>query len=59
MDTYSEMVADLTARFYAGVTRYTTSGFMRIKLGDALGRRRLAPHIYQTAEEARAHLHDD
>jgi propionate CoA-transferase len=56
LDAYSAMVQDLTDRFYSDVTRYTTSGFLRIKLGDALGRRQLAPHIYESAEEARAHL---
>jgi propionate CoA-transferase len=56
LDTYSAMVQDLTDRFYSGVTRYTTSGFLRVKLGDALGRRQLAPHIYETADEARTHL---
>jgi propionate CoA-transferase len=56
LDGYSAMVQDLTDRFYSGVTRYTTSGFLRVKLGDALGRRQLAPHIYESAEEARAHL---
>jgi propionate CoA-transferase len=56
LDEYSATVQALTDRFYSGVTRYTTSGFLRIKLGDALGRRQLAPHIYETAEEARTHL---
>jgi propionate CoA-transferase len=56
LDAYSAMVQDLTDRFYASVTRYTTSGFLRVKLGEALGRRQLAPHIYESAEEARAHL---
>ena len=59
LDAFSALAADLTERYYAGVTRYTTSGFLRIKLGDALRQRRLAPHIYETAEEARAHLHDE
>jgi propionate CoA-transferase len=59
LDAYSAMVAGLTERFYSGVTRYTTSGFLRVKLGDALGRRAMAPHIYETAAEARAHLHDE
>ena len=58
LDAYSAMVAGLCERFYSSVTRYTTSGFLRVKLGDALGRRNLAPHIYETAAEARAHLHD-
>jgi propionate CoA-transferase len=56
LDEYSEMVRWVTDNFYSTVTRYTTSGFLRVKLGDALGRRQLAPHIYETAAEARQHL---
>jgi propionate CoA-transferase len=56
MDTYSAMVQSLMESYYSDVTRYTTSGFLRVKLGDALGRRQVAPHIYETAAEARAHL---
>ena len=56
LDAYSAMVQELTDRFYSSVTRYTTSGFLRVKLRDALGRRQLAPHIYESADEARAHL---
>jgi propionate CoA-transferase len=59
LDSYSEMVADLSKRFYLSTTRYTTNGFLRVKLGDALNRRRVAPHIYDTSHEARAHLRDD
>ena len=58
LDAYSAMVQDLTDRFYSGVTRYTTSGFLRMKLGEALRRRQLAPHIYKSAAEARAHLEE-
>jgi propionate CoA-transferase len=57
LDEYSAMVRDLADRFYSGATRYSTSGFLRTKLGDALSRRELAPHIYENAEEASAHLH--
>jgi propionate CoA-transferase len=56
LDDYAAMVQHLTQHFYSGVTRYTTSGFLRVKLGDALGSRKLAPHIYETAAEARDHL---
>ena len=52
LDTYSAMVRGLTDRFYSGVTRYTTSGFLRMKLGEALERRGLAPHIFESADEA-------
>ena len=50
LDAYSDMVRWLTENFYSGVTSYTTSGFLRVKLGDALGKRKLAPHIYETAD---------
>jgi propionate CoA-transferase len=53
------MVADLTKRFYRSTTRYTASGFLRVKPGDALNRRQVALHIYDTGNEARAHLRDD
>jgi propionate CoA-transferase len=56
IDDYSAMVRELVDRFYSGVTRYTTSSFLRAKLGDALKQRALAPHIFETAEEASAHL---
>jgi propionate CoA-transferase len=56
LDEYTRMVGDLTERFYSGVTRYSTSGFLRMRLGDALWHRKVAPHIYSTAEEARQHL---
>jgi propionate CoA-transferase len=58
IDEYSAMVRDLVDRFYSGVTRFTTSSFLRAKLGDALKERAVAPHIYESAEEATTHLRD-
>lgn len=55
---YAAMVSDLSHRFYAHVSRYTTSGFLRVKLGSALETRGAAAHIFRTAAEARAHLDD-
>ncbi|MGQ0801556.1 MAG: acyl CoA:acetate/3-ketoacid CoA transferase [Pseudomarimonas sp.] len=55
-DAWAEMVQDLVARYYLKVTRYGTSGFLRAKLGDALTARGVAPHLYESAHEARAHL---
>jgi propionate CoA-transferase len=55
-NAYLEMVRELVARHYTRVNRYTTSAFMRIKLGDAMAQRGLAPHIYESAEEAESHL---
>ena len=56
IDAWTEMVQDVVERYYWGVTRYTTSNFLRLKLGNALSARGLAPHIYESAEEARQHL---
>ena len=56
VDAWTEMVKTLVDRYYWGVTRYTTSNFLRMKLGDALAQRGLAPHIYESAEEAHHHL---
>ena len=52
LDDYSAMVRGLVDTYYADVTRYTTSGFLRMKLGDALEKRGVAPHIYESASEA-------
>ena len=58
VDAYAEMVKNLVRDYYWDVTRYTTSSFLRMKLGDALARRGVAPHIYESSEEAHKHLHD-
>jgi propionate CoA-transferase len=49
---YTDMVKGLVDRYYTGVTRYTTSAFLRMKIGGALQQRKIAPHIYETREEA-------
>jgi propionate CoA-transferase len=56
LDAYTTMIRGLVDRFYSGVTRYTTSSFLKVKLGDALQQRAVAPHIYESAEEARTQL---
>jgi propionate CoA-transferase len=58
LDAYSAMVRGLMDKYYAGVTRYTTSGFLRMKLGDALEKRGVAPHIYESAVEAHQTLQE-
>ena len=57
LDEYSAAVRSLVDRFYSGVSRYTTSGFLRIKLGEALEKRGVAPHIFQSAAEAQSDFH--
>jgi len=57
-DEYLAMVKALVDHYYFGVTRYSTSAFLRAKLGDALDRRGVAPHIYESAAEALQHVRD-
>lgn len=56
IDEYTNMIKDLVEKYYISTTRYTTSAFLRLKLGDALKKRNLAPHIYETGDEARIAL---
>jgi propionate CoA-transferase len=55
VEEYAEMVK-YVMQFYEKVTRYTTSTFLRMKLGDELQKRDVAPYIYETREEARKAL---
>jgi propionate CoA-transferase len=55
-DAWADRVSEIVERWYDGVTRYTTSSFLRAKLGDALAKRKLAPHIFESEEEALAAL---
>ena len=57
LDEYSTAVRGLVEKFYSGVSRYTTSGFLRMKLGEALEKRGVAPHIFQSAAEAQSDFH--
>lgn len=54
MEDYVDMVRYMEDTYYTKVSRYTTSSFMRLKLGKALSRT-VAPHIFETKEEARAY----
>jgi propionate CoA-transferase len=43
-------------KYYIRVSRYTTSGFMRLKLGQELGKRQVTSEVYETHKQARNHL---
>ena len=55
-DTYAAMIRYMEMHYYTTATRYTTSAFLRLKLGEALTRRRVAPHIFETRDEAQAFI---
>jgi propionate CoA-transferase len=44
----------METHYYTTASRYTTSAFLRLKLGEALSRRRVSAHIFETAAEAHA-----
>ncbi len=54
-EAYARMVRDMEEQYYTEVSRYTTSAFMRMKLGRALTRH-VAPHIFESRGEAQAFL---
>jgi propionate CoA-transferase len=57
-DTYAAMVRYLEMHYYTTASRYTTSAFLRMKLGEALSRRSVAAHIFETSGEAQAFVTD-
>ncbi|PKO55248.1 MAG: acyl CoA:acetate/3-ketoacid CoA transferase, partial [Betaproteobacteria bacterium HGW-Betaproteobacteria-21] len=56
LEPYAEMVRGLVHRHYTAVTRYTTSTFLRARLGDALANREIAPHLFADPASAMAKL---
>ena len=54
LDAYAKMIRHMEATYYITVNRYTTSAFMRAKLGEELSKRNVAPHVFESAEEAQA-----
>jgi len=51
-DAYFSMITYMQNRYYLSASRYTTSAFMRLKLGAGLAERDLAPHVFETWPEA-------
>jgi len=59
VNAYVDMVKGLMDAHYRTVTRYTGNSFLRMKLGEELEKRRIAPHFYESAKEARRGLGAD
>lgn len=55
-DAFFSMITYLQGRYYTTASRYTTSAFMRLKLGASLVERALSPHVFETLPEAHANL---
>jgi len=49
---FADFLTALENDFYLTATRYTTSAFLRQKLGQDLKNRSISPHIFETRQEA-------
>lgn len=56
IDDYTGMVKGVMDRHYTDVTRYTSSTFLRARLGESFGKRVADPHIFGSQGEARSKL---
>ncbi len=59
MPKYLDLVRYVEETYYLRVSRYTTSGFMRLKLAHGLDKRHVTSEVYETQKEARNHLSDE
>lgn len=55
-DDYAEMDRYMLEHYYTEITRFATSAFMRMKLGEAFTRRNIAPHVFEKKGDAQAFL---
>lgn len=56
-EEYASMVEFMEKNYYRKVSRYATSAFMRMKLGEMLTRK-VSPHVFESREDAQAFLKD-
>ena len=53
---WADLLSRLESEYYLTACRYSTSPFLRQKLGQDLKKRAIAPHIFETREEAADYL---
>jgi propionate CoA-transferase len=53
---WADLLSRLESDYYLTACRYSTSPFLRQKLGQDLKNRAIAPHIFETQKEAAAYL---
>ena len=53
---WADLLTMLEDKYYLTACRYTTSAFLRQKLGQDLKQRSIAPHIFETEKEAADYL---
>jgi propionate CoA-transferase len=56
MAAYMDAVRYVEKTYYLKVSRFTNSGFLRLKLGKELERREVSNQVFQTRQEAERNL---
>ena len=56
MHAYLDLVRYVEETYYIAVSRYTNSGFMRLKLGSELRNRQVSSGVFESSAEARENL---
>jgi propionate CoA-transferase len=56
MHAYLDLVRYVEEKYYIAVSRYTNSGFMRLKLGSELDKRKVSSRVFESSAEARNSL---
>jgi propionate CoA-transferase len=56
MDYHANMISDMEEQFYTTSTRYSTGAFLRMKLGEALSKRKVSPHLFESDKQAKKAL---
>jgi propionate CoA-transferase len=52
MDVYMDAVRYVEKKYYLKVSRFSNSGFLRMKLGKELERRNVSARVFETRQEA-------
>jgi propionate CoA-transferase len=58
IDKYMDLVKYVEDKYYIKVSRYTNSGFLRLKLGKELEKRKVSSRVFETGDVAARHLTD-
>lgn len=56
MDYHANMISQMEEQFYTTSTRYSTGAFLRMKLGEALAKRKVSPHLFESDKQAKKAL---
>lgn len=59
MDAYMDAVRYVEKKYYIKVSRFTNSGFLRLKLGKELEKRGVSARVFETRHEAERNLKND